>query len=179
MTIPNILSLFRIFLVPLFLIVYLTGDKQPYFILSALILLVSGITDVLDGFIARRFKMTSELGKILDPFADKLTQIAILAALVIKHPKLLFIVAVYFAKELAMLIGGIIILKNKIPMASSKWFGKIGTFLFYVASLVIVAFPSLLTEEGILMVIGGVTVYMLFTLAMYIPVFFKLKKKSK
>ena len=179
MTIPNVLSLFRIFLVPLFLIVYLTGHEQPYFLISALILLISGITDVLDGFIARKFKMTSELGKVLDPFADKLTQIAILAALVIKHPKLIFVVAIYFAKELAMLIGGLIILKNKIPMASSKWFGKIGTLLFYVATLVIVAFPSLLTEDGILMVIGGVTLYMLFTLVMYVPVFFKLKKKSK
>ncbi len=179
MTIPNILSLFRIFLIPIFLIVYLTQDSQPYFIISALILLVSGITDVLDGYIARKYKMTSELGKILDPFADKTTQIAILAALVIKHPKLLFVVAVYFAKELAMLIGGIIILKNKIPMASSKWFGKIGTLLFYAATFVIIAFPNLLTEDGILILIGAITVYMLFTLAMYIPEFFKLKKKSK
>ena len=82
MTIPNILSLFRIFLIPVFLIIYLTQDNQPYFIISALILLLSGITDVLDGYIARKFKMTSELGKVLDPFADKMTQIAILAALI-------------------------------------------------------------------------------------------------
>lgn len=179
MTIPNILSLFRIFLIPPFLIVYLTQDNQPYFIISALILLVSGITDVLDGFIARRYKMTSELGKILDPVADKMTQIAILAALVIKHPKLLWLVAIYLAKELAMLIGGLIILRKNIPMASSKWFGKIGTLLFYAATFLVIAFPNLLSENAIFMLIGIVTLYMLFTLAMYIPEFFKLKKKAK
>ena len=179
MTIPNILSLFRIFLIPVFLIIYLTQDQQPYFVISALILLLSGITDVLDGYIARKYKMTSELGKVLDPFADKMTQIAILAALVIKHPKLLFVVAIYFAKELAMLIGGIIIIKNKIPMASSKWWGKIGTLLFYAATFVIVAFPDLIAEDGILYIVGAITLYMLFTPAMYIPMFFKLKKKSK
>lgn len=179
MTIPNILSIFRILLIPVFLIAYLTQDSQPYFIISALILLVSGITDVLDGFIARKFKLTSELGKILDPLADKLTQIAILAALVLKHPNLLFVVAIYLAKELAMLIGGFIILKNKLPMASSKWFGKIGTLLFYAATFVVIAFPNLLTEDAILIIIGTVTAYMLFTLAMYVPVFFKLKNKSK
>ncbi len=179
MTIPNILSLFRIFLIPLFLIVYLTQDNQPYFMISALILLVSGITDVLDGYIARKYKMTSELGKILDPLADKMTQIAILAALVIKHPQLLWVVAIYLAKELTMLIGGLIILRKNIPMASSKWFGKIGTLLFYVATFVVIAFPNLLSENAIFMLIGAVTLYMLFTLAMYIPVFFRLKKKSK
>ena len=133
MTIPNILSLFRIFLIPLFLIVYLTQDNQPYFMISALILLVSGITDVLDGYIARKYKMTSELGKILDPLADKMTQIAILAALVIKHPQLLWVVAIYLSKELAMLIGGLIILRKNIPMASSKWFGKMSTVFFFIA----------------------------------------------
>lgn len=179
MTIPNILSLFRIFLIPLFLIVYLTQDNQPYFMISALILLVSGITDVLDGYIARKYKMTSELGKILDPLADKMTQIAILAALVIKHPQLLWVVAIYLSKELAMLIGGLIILRKNIPMASSKWFGKIGTLLFYAATFVVIAFPNLLSENAIFMLIGAVTLYMLFTLAMYIPVFFRLKKKSK
>lgn len=179
MNIPNQLSLLRILLIPVFAVLYLCGGKQPYYLLSAVVLLLSGLTDVLDGYIARRFHMTSELGKILDPLADKLTQITVLICLVVLHPRLLWAVAVIFMKELTMLIGGLIILKKKIPMASSKWFGKVGTVMFYIATFIIIAFSDTISDNTITGIVVGVMVYMLFTLAMYIPEFFKLKNNSK
>lgn len=179
MNIPNGLSVFRILLIPIFLIVFLSHNSQPYFIICAFILLLSGLTDMLDGYIARKYNMTSELGKILDPLADKLTQISILAALVVKQPKLIYIAVIFIAKEFVMLVGGLIILKRKIEMAPSKWFGKIGTVLFYVATFVIVAFPNLLYETAGFVIVAIVTAYTLFALIMYIPEYFKLKNKSK
>ena len=150
MNIPNQLSLLRILLIPVFAVLYLCGGKQPYYLLSAVVLLLSGLTDVLDGYIARRFHMTSELGKILDPLADKLTQITVLICLVVLH-----------------------------PMASSKWFGKVGTVMFYIATFIIIAFSDTISDDTITGIVVGVMVYMLFTLAMYIPEFFKLKNNSK
>ena len=78
LTIPNLLSVFRILLIPL--IVWLYCGKQDY-LLAAWVLLLSGVTDIADGFIARRFRMVSDLGKVLDPIADKLTQTAALVCL--------------------------------------------------------------------------------------------------
>ena len=80
MTIPNCISLFRIFLVPCFVWVFLTASLPEDFTLAAVLLVVSAVSDLLDGWIARRFHMTSKLGKILDPAADKLTLFGVLSA---------------------------------------------------------------------------------------------------
>ena len=130
--VPNLLSMFRIILLPIFLYTFLT-DKSIY--LTMCILILSGLTDILDGFIARHFNQVSELGKILDPLADKVTQICILFALWFKELVPGFIVGILFGKEFLMLLGAIylkgVLKTNIIP--SNKW-GKIATITFYVSA---------------------------------------------
>ena len=84
MTIPNMISAVRILLIPFFVHAFVTAVRPEDFLLAALILVVSGISDILDGFIARRFHMTSRLGKVIDPAADKLTLFAVVASLWLK-----------------------------------------------------------------------------------------------
>ena len=98
LTIPNLLSAFRLLLIPLFVWLYL---QEKYFY-TGLVLLISGITDISDGFIARRFHMVSNVGKVLDPVADKLTQISMLICLVTRYPLMLILVVIMIFKELFM-----------------------------------------------------------------------------
>ena len=108
-TIPNLLSFFRILLVPVFLILYFWDIKNHY-VYAALVLLISGLTDVTDGIIARRFHMISTFGKIIDPIADKLTQISMLICLVTRYPLMLILVVIMIFKELFMSISGLLVI---------------------------------------------------------------------
>ena len=127
--IPNTLTIGRFFLIP-FIIYSLVMDNY----LSAFIFLtISGLTDVLDGFIARKFNFITNLGKLIDPLADKATQISVLIALTFKNiiPSF-WILIIVVAKEAAM-IAGASFLYGKELVVSSKWYGKLSTTLFYIA----------------------------------------------
>ena len=132
-TVPNILSFFRICLIPL--VVWLYCGSRDLFKAGA-VLILSGITDIADGFIARRFNMVSDLGKILDPVADKLTQAAVLICLITRFPLMICPFAMLAAKEIFMIVTGIAILKKTGNVSSAKWHGKIATFLLYAVMLV-------------------------------------------
>ena len=80
-TIPNIISMFRLLLIPVFIFSYVILKND---LLTVILLTVSGISDMLDGWIARRFNMVSELGKALDPIADKLTQLSMILCLIFR-----------------------------------------------------------------------------------------------
>ena len=126
--IPNILTLFRIVLIP-FIVISIINDE---YIIALVFFIISGLTDVLDGFIARRFNCITDFGKLIDPLADKTTQISILAALTFKGIIPLWMLLVVFVKEFAM-IAGASFLYGKELVVSSKWFGKLATVLFYLA----------------------------------------------
>lgn len=128
-TIPNIISFFRLLLIPLFAITYF---KECY-LWAIIIVVVSGISDVVDGFIARKFNMVSDLGKVLDPIADKLTQAVILLCLVINNLSILPMFAVLFVKELITLFAAVYLLSNGTKPISSKWFGKLSTVVIFIA----------------------------------------------
>ncbi len=143
LTIPNLLSLLRIVLVPIFAYFYLKGDMG----LAVLMLALSGISDFLDGKIARRFNQVSDLGKVLDPVADKLTQITLAALLFMSfssaNDKTLkafsWVFLVFIIKEIVMvLFGGLMLVLNLRPSAAEIW-GKAATFAFYFIMIVIVA----------------------------------------
>lgn len=142
MTLPNVISLIRILLIPIFVYCYFYLPKEYYFF-SAIILAISGITDVLDGYIARKFNLSSKLGKILDPISDKLTQLALCICLSIRYNNLVFLLLIFLIKEFGMLIGGISMVKKGIDIPASKWYGKISTFLFYVLTLIIMLIPNI------------------------------------
>lgn len=128
LTIPNLLSAFRLLLIPLFVWLYLQGK---YFY-TGLVLLISGITDISDGFIARRFHMVSNVGKVLDPVADKLTQISMLICLVTRYPLMLILVVIMIFKELFMSISGLLVIHKTKTVFSADWHGKAATFLLYI-----------------------------------------------
>ena len=178
LNIPNMLSIFRIILIPVFLILYIGAKEQPYFIIAAAILLLSGLTDVLDGYIARRYKMVTQLGKIIDPLADKLTQLSVCVAVSLRYPWLTIFLGIVIIKELLMLIAGTRLMVKKVKITSSQWFGKAGTVIFYIAMLLIVALPNLPHALVYTLVIIS-AFFMIFAFVMYIPVFIRLIKSPE
>lgn len=126
--IPNALTILRFILIP-FIIVFLFQDR---YIEAFIFLTASGLTDVLDGFIARKFNFITNFGKLIDPLADKTTQIAILVTLAMKNIIPFWFLIIVFVKEFLM-IAGASFLYGKELVVSSKWYGKLSTVLFYVA----------------------------------------------
>lgn len=128
-TIPNILSMIRILLIPV--IVYLYCFEKRYGA-AVLILLLSGLTDVVDGFVARHFHMISDLGKILDPVADKLTQLATLVCLATRFSLMKLLFAALALKELTLGILGLVVVKKTKDVRGANWHGKLTTCLLYL-----------------------------------------------
>lgn len=126
--IPNALTILRFILIP-FIVYYIAKDQ---YIEAFIFLTISGLTDVLDGCIARKFNFITNFGKLIDPLADKATQIAILVTLSLKDIIPIWILVIVFLKEFAM-ISGALFLYGKELVVSSKWFGKLATILFYLA----------------------------------------------
>ena len=112
-TIPNMLSLFRLLLIPVYIIIYLNADEDIDYYIAGGILAVSCLTDLIDGKIARHFNMISNVGKILDPFADKMTQFALIVCLVIryqsKYPVLLPMIVLFVIKEIFQIVAGLLL----------------------------------------------------------------------
>ena len=132
LTIPNLLSLFRICLIPLS--VWLYCGKQD-FSGAGWVILLSGVTDVADGYIARRFNMVSDLGKVLDPIADKLTQTAMMLCLLTGFPLMIVSILLIVGKELFMSATGFVILRRSREVPGASWHGKVATFLLYAMLL--------------------------------------------
>ena len=126
--IPNILTVARFFLIP-FIIYFIVVNQ---YITALMFLTLSGITDVLDGFIARKFNFITNFGKLIDPLADKATQLAVLLTITFKGVIPFWIIIVVALKEAAM-IAGASFLYGKELVVSSRWFGKLATVLFYIA----------------------------------------------
>lgn len=128
-TIPNVMSLFRIVLIPV--IVWLYSVKHNY-VWAGYLLILSGITDTVDGFIARHFHMVSNLGKILDPVADKLTQGIMLLCLLLRFRMMMVPFVLLISKEIFMSVSGILIIQKTGKVCGAEWHGKAATFLLYV-----------------------------------------------
>lgn len=129
--IPNTLTVIRLLLIPLIVFYIFTGN----YILAFVFFTISGITDIADGFIARKFNLISNFGKLMDPLADKLTQIATLASLVFTDIIPVWILLVVFLKEFIMICGASF-LYGKDVVVYSKWYGKLATVLLYIAIVI-------------------------------------------
>lgn len=135
-TIPNILTIFRLCLIPVFVLLYVDamrseGAHDQLFLWAAGILVLSFLTDVADGFIARTFHMISDLGKMLDPIADKLTQLAMLFCLLFRFPLMMIPLVVLAVKELVSGVAVLMFMKETGTVAFADWHGKLSTFLLY------------------------------------------------
>ncbi len=178
LTIPNLLSLLRIVVIfPL--IVYFLDEN---YIIAGVMLLISGISDMFDGMIARKFNQVTQLGKMLDPVADKLTLIAVVICINILYPDVFLFVIVLFSKELIMLFGGIVLLKMKIKPPAARWYGKVSTVIFYVSITTIVLLKAIwgIKNNLITFILLGITsASMIFSLIKYAILFFKIIKEEK
>lgn len=176
--IPNILSVIRILLVFVFLIVFFAFDNTY---LALLIFLIAGATDVVDGYLARRNNWITNLGKILDPFADKFMQCTVLVSLWIKDIVPLWFVIPFFAKELFTLIIGFIVIRRRSVNVVSKWYGKAAVCLFYATIAISIIFEDILANTHpvvpILIYIPAV-VFALAALVAYIKHYAYLKKEE-
>ena len=175
--IPNILTVLRFFLIP-FILLFLVHDE---FILAIVFLTISGITDILDGTIARKFNFITNFGKLIDPLADKITQLSILWMLVSKNIIPLWILVIVLIKE-ATMVAGASFLYGKELVVSSKWYGKASTVLFYLAIVLSMIFRDLQIQTSIDLIIYYIAVTMtIFSLVMYFREFYMqgyLKKES-
>lgn len=173
-TIPNLMGYFRILLIPVFVFFYLRSDTVRDSYIAAAIIGLSGFTDLFDGMIARRFNMVTELGKLLDPVADKATFGAMLICLTIRHHWMAAILILFALKEGFMGIMGLIMLKrNGRKLDGAMWYGKVCTASLYIIIFVIMLLP-MLSETAVNILIGIGAAIMLFTWMMYIPVFYKM-----
>ncbi len=176
-SIPNILSYIRILLIPVFAYCYLTAQTNGDYYVAAVVLLLSGLTDMADGMIARKFGMITYLGKILDPVADKLTQAMVAVCLAIRVKWMPLLLCVFLVKELATACGGFKLMHDGVRLVGAKWFGKLSTAVFYVVMILIVGLPMMgETVRTVLIFIA--VVFLIFSFINYIPVFFRLKNNG-
>ena len=138
-SIPNLLCYVRILLLPVFAVLFCLKMDTA----AAIIVLLSAATDVADGIIARKFHLETELGKILDPLADKLSQAVISGCLLFRYPVMWLLFSVIIIKESFQGIGGLLLYRKVKSMRSSEWFGKLSTAFFYAVMAYLVLFaPS-------------------------------------
>ena len=142
-TIPNLLSLFRLALIPVYIVIYLNARDTWEYILAGAILAVSCLTDLIDGKIARHFNMISSVGKVLDPLADKLTQFTLTLCLSIRYPILNPVLALFVVKEAFQLIAFLINLRRGKALPGALLTGKICTTVLFISLITLVLFPDL------------------------------------
>ena len=172
LTVPNVLSLFRLILIPVYVVIYLNATEAVHYYIAGGILAVSCLTDMIDGQIARHFNMISTVGKVLDPLADKLTQFTLIICLAIKHPVLWIIVVLFFIKECFQLIAGLLTYRKGKILKGALWSGKICTTVLFLSLIVLVLMPGL-SEKAvtIISIIDGV--FLLIAFADYGRTYYK------
>lgn len=142
-SIPNIMSYFRLALIPLYLVVYFSAETDRDYAYAAAVIAVSGLTDMLDGKIARHFNMITEWGKFIDPVADKLTFAAIALSMSFRFPLMGVVFGLYVVKELYMLAMGAVMLRRGFRMDGAQWYGKVCTAVTYAVVFLLLVIPGM------------------------------------
>lgn len=159
------------------MIVWLYCVRQDYR-WTIVALAVSGLSDILDGIIARKFNMVSDLGKILDPCADKLTQAAVLFCLAVRYPLIWGMILLFACKELIMALMGYMAIKYMDVVNSAKWYGKVNTVILYTVSAILILLPDILSWAAQLLIcLCGLS--MIISLILYIRFYLLLFKQEK
>lgn len=142
-TLPNLLSILRIFLIPVYVYIYLRAESIWDYRFAGGLLMLSSLTDMLDGIIARKFNMISALGKILDPIADKATQGIIMICLSIRYGNMRILLFFFLIKEGFMAVMGIINYKKGKMLNGAKMSGKVCTTVLFVSMILLILFPNM------------------------------------
>ncbi len=176
LTIPNLLSLFRLVLIPVYVVIYINAREASDYYIAAGILAVSCLTDLIDGKIARHFNMISTVGKILDPLADKATQFALILCLAMKYPILRYLVGLFVVKEGFQLIAGGINLKKGKMLKGALFSGKVCTTVLFVSLILMVMLPTL-SESTVNAIAVVDIVFMVISFADYLITYIKREHK--
>lgn len=172
--IPNVLSVIRIILVGVFVYTFFCVNHT----VALIVFLLAGATDVVDGYLARRNNWITDLGKILDPCADKLMQCTVLVSLYIKHFIPLWFVIPFFAKEIITLFTGLLVIKKRSVVVVSKWYGKLTVCLFYATVVISVVFAEYISGWLTVVVFLPAIVCAVMTLFAYIKHYAGLRHKD-
>ena len=171
LTIPNLLSLFRIILIPVYMDIYLDATEDRQYFMAGSILALSCLTDMADGVIARNFNMISNVGKVLDPLADKLTQLALILSLSAKYAVLYPVLFLFLVKELFQ--GGAFLFfaqKGKV-LPGALWPGKICTTVLFLSLLLLVLFPRI-PDKVVLLLTFVDAGFLLYSFSSYLGAYF-------
>lgn len=175
-TIPNLLSLFRLALIPVYVYIYLNATKAYHYACAAGVLAVSCVTDAVDGKIARKYNMISNVGKLLDPMADKVTQLALTICLAEKYPILNPVLALFLVKEFFQLFAVIVNLRRGKALPGALMAGKVCTTVLFISFITLVMFPDMseLLVDGIALLNA---VFLSFSFVSYILAYYGKNKK--
>ncbi len=157
-TIPNILSLFRLVLIPFIIWAYCFLNSP---VITAVLVVLSGLTDVVDGFIARHFNMISDVGKALDPIADKLTQIAMLFCLVTRFPLILMPLVLIIIKETSSFVLRAVIIRKTGVVDGAVWHGKVNTVILYAVMFLHIVWYNIPTQLSVVCIFVACTMMVL------------------
>lgn len=161
--VPNMLSVIRLLMVPIFVWLFLSGYVVP----AVVVFVAAGATDVIDGYIARKYNCTSTLGKILDPLADKFLQLSAFICLWIEDYILWWMPLIYFIKELATALGALFIFRKSKFVVKSNVFGKLATVFVFGAVFVIALFGEKIGQFGVNAICVAVALYFVFSVGVY------------
>lgn len=176
LTIPNLLSVFRLVLIPVYITIYVNAKENADYYIAAGILAVSCLTDMIDGKVARHFNMISTVGKILDPLADKATQFTLILCLSLKYRILWYLVGLFIIKEGFQLVAGSINLRKGKMLKGALIPGKICTTILFISLIIMVMIPNL--SGSVIHLIAIVDVgFMLFSFIDYLITYFMRENK--
>ncbi len=175
LTVPNLLSALRLLMIPL--IVWLYCAKRNYYA-AAFVIVLSGATDVADGLIARKCRMVSDFGKILDPIADKLTQASVILCLAFRYKLMIAVIIIFALKEIIMSVLGLKAIMKTDTVNSSEWHGKLNTVVLYVVFLILILFPDINANLANALICFNIFL-ILTSLALYARRNLKILKKDK
>lgn len=170
-TIPNCLSLFRIILIPVYVRIYLNATTDRQYLLAGSILAVSCLTDLADGMIARKYDMVTNVGKILDPLADKLTQFSMILTLSARYSALYPVLGLFLIKELFQCGALVCFLQKGKVLPGALWAGKLCTTVLFVSLLLLVLFPHIQPETVFLLMLTD-SIFLLYSLGSYVCAYF-------
>lgn len=170
-TIPNLLSLFRLLLIPVYVVIYLNASAPEDYFIAGGILAVSCLTDLIDGKIARHFNMISTTGKILDPLADKVTQFTLIVCLTIRYPVLLIMAVLFFIKEIFQLVAGFFLVRKGKILKGALLPGKICTTVLFISLIILVLVPQIGTT-AVYVITGVDCVFLLISFYSYARLYY-------
>ena len=176
LTIPNILTMFRIALIPVYLRIYLNADSPEDYTLAAVILAASCFTDLIDGKIARKFNMVTNLGKLLDPIADKLTQLALMICLCAEHTAIRLLLMLFLVKEFFQFFAMLFNLRKGKALDGALMSGKISTTVLFVSLILMILLPGL-SDRTVSIISSICLVFLMIAFADYVRAYFGKHKK--